>query len=237
MRSRLTPLQQELLAAFFKRERRFFLTGGGALVGFYFGHRETEDLDFFSAPGPELVEVARTVAGIAAELGAKSEVRSAHRDFHRTVVTRGPEECVVDLVIDRAPFIEAEKPTVGDVRLDSKREIAANKICAVIGRSELKDLVDLRVLLESGIALHQAFEDAQKKEGSADPATLAWVIDQIVISPSSRLPSGVDPADLNRFKDDFVKRLRSEAFALAKGKLGSGDRALRSRTDTDEDPI
>lgn len=218
MRSRLTPLQKELLDAFFKRERRFFLTGGGALVGFYFGHRETEDLDFFSAPGPELSEVARTVADIAAALGAKSTVRSSHVDFHRTLVTRGSEECVVDLVIDRAPFIEAEKPTVGDIRLDSKREIAANKICAAIGRSELKDLVDLRVLLESGIDLHQAFADALKKEGSADPATLAWVLDQIVISPSSRLPSEIDPAELDRFKREFVKRLRSDAFALAQPK-------------------
>lgn len=216
MRSRLTPLQKELLNAFFARERRFFLTGGGALVGFYFGHRETEDLDFFTAPGPELAEVARTVAVIAAELGATSQVRSAHPDFHRTQVTRGSEECVVDLVVDRAPFIENEKPTVGDVRLDSKREIAANKICAAIGRSELKDLVDLRVLLESGVDLHQAFIDAQKKEGSADPATLAWVLDQIRISSASRLPADVDPVELEAFKQQFVKRLRSEAFAATR---------------------
>ncbi len=36
-RSKLTPLQEELLEAFFAREQRFFLTGGAALAGFYFG--------------------------------------------------------------------------------------------------------------------------------------------------------------------------------------------------------
>ena len=52
--SKLTALQRDLLREFFARERSFFLTGGAALAGFYFGHRETEDLDFFSAPGADL---------------------------------------------------------------------------------------------------------------------------------------------------------------------------------------
>jgi hypothetical protein len=56
-RSSLTPLQRDLLDAFFARERRFFLTGGAALAGFYFGHRTTDDLDFFTLPGTDLEEV------------------------------------------------------------------------------------------------------------------------------------------------------------------------------------
>lgn len=46
--SRLTPLQRDLLEAFFQRESRFFLTGGPALVGYHLGHRETADLDLFT---------------------------------------------------------------------------------------------------------------------------------------------------------------------------------------------
>jgi len=44
--SRLTKLQTEVLGAFFSREQRFYLTGGGALAGYHLGHRETHD------PGP-----------------------------------------------------------------------------------------------------------------------------------------------------------------------------------------
>ena len=47
-RSRLTPLQVELLEAFFQHEDRFYLTGGGALAGYHLGHRETHDLDLFA---------------------------------------------------------------------------------------------------------------------------------------------------------------------------------------------
>lgn len=39
---KLTPLQRDLLAAFFAHERRFFLTGGAALAGFYLHHRSTD---------------------------------------------------------------------------------------------------------------------------------------------------------------------------------------------------
>jgi hypothetical protein len=41
--SRLTPLQRDLLDAFFAREQRFALTGGAALAGFYFGHRRSSE--------------------------------------------------------------------------------------------------------------------------------------------------------------------------------------------------
>ncbi len=44
----LTDFQGEILRAFFQREQRFFLTGGAALVGFYFQHRRTDDLDLFT---------------------------------------------------------------------------------------------------------------------------------------------------------------------------------------------
>ncbi len=38
MASSLNKLQSDLLREFFAREKRFFLTGGGALAGDYFGY-------------------------------------------------------------------------------------------------------------------------------------------------------------------------------------------------------
>src|SRR6185503_16013293 len=63
--SRLTPLQQDLLLGFFAHPSPFFLTGGAALVGFHFGHRTTEDLDFFALPGADLEAGARIVGAVA----------------------------------------------------------------------------------------------------------------------------------------------------------------------------
>ncbi|HEX7601979.1 MAG TPA: hypothetical protein VF316_10255 [Polyangiaceae bacterium] len=59
--------------------------------------------------------------------------------------------------------------------MDTEREIAANRICTLLSRSELKDLVDLAALLHRGIELDQAFADARRKDAGAEPATLAWL--------------------------------------------------------------
>jgi predicted nucleotidyltransferase component of viral defense system len=101
----LTPLQRDLLAGFFSRERRLVLTGGAALAGFYLGHRTTEDLDLFSPPGLDLDEAERAVVAAALERGATIERLRTYPDFHRRIARRGVEQCIIDLVIDRAPRV------------------------------------------------------------------------------------------------------------------------------------
>jgi len=213
---RLTKLQRELVVAFFEREQRLFLTGGAALAGFYFAHRETEDLDLFGGPGLDLQEASRVLDQIAASCGATTSAVQTFPDFRRLLVTRGEEQCKVDLVIDRAPMIDAEKATFGRVRVDTLREIAANKICTLLGRSEVKDLLDLKSLREAGVDLDRALVDAERKDGGVDPATLAWILEQLSIGPEAILPGGIAPADLLAFRDDLVRVLRATAFERAK---------------------
>jgi len=211
--SRLTPLQADLLGAFFAREKRMFLTGGGALAGFYFGHRDTEDLDLFAAPGLDLEGPASALAAAAAACAATLQSLTTYPDFRRFLAVRGDEHCLVDLVIDRAPMVDPAKVTFGEVRVDTLREIASNKVCTLLSRSEIKDLVDLRALVEAGVDLDQALSDAERKDGGVDPATLAWILDQVSITPEAILPGGVDPGALLAFRDRLVPKLREMAFA------------------------
>lgn len=210
--SRLTALQCDLLAAFFEREQRFFLTGGAALAGFYLGHRGTDDLDLFARPGPSLDDALRAMRDACASCGAAVETLQSLADFKRLLARRGDETCVIDLVIDRAPAIDDEKSTFGSVRVDTLREITANKLCAVVGRSEAKDLVDLMELQRAGADLVKAVEDASLKDASADPATIAWVLDQIAIGAEAPLPGDVDREALEAFRVHLVKVLRATAF-------------------------
>ena len=112
--------------------------------------------------------------------------------------------------------IETDKPMQGTVRLDSLREIAANKVAALVGRAEPKDLVDLRELLAAGADLALAVDDARRKEGSADPGTLAWLLSELTLGPGARLPPGISAEELLRFRDELVPRLRSLAFEMAR---------------------
>ena len=213
--SRLTSLQRDLVEAFFAREQRFFLTGEGALCGYYLGHRDTDDLDLFTPPGPDLEDADRVLAEAAIACGATMQRLQEYRDFHRSIARRGEEECVVDLVVDRAPMVDPEKRVFGAVRVDSLREIAANKICTLLSRCEIRDLVDLRAILETGIDLSGAFDDALKKELGADPAMLAFILEKLHIGSEAELPGRLDPWVLDQFRRDLILRLRALAFERA----------------------
>lgn len=63
----LTHLQDMVLRRFFAARPEFFLTGGGALVGFHLRHRQTHDLDLFTTESA-LDDGEQTLGEIAAEL-------------------------------------------------------------------------------------------------------------------------------------------------------------------------
>lgn len=80
---RLTPLQSAVLDAFFGAEREFFLSGGGALVGFHLEHRETTDLDLFTTSN-EAFERARVVLpNVVSRMGGTLSIRQDSPGFWR----------------------------------------------------------------------------------------------------------------------------------------------------------
>lgn len=205
-RSRLTRLQTDVLAAFFEREQRFYLTGGGALAGYHLGHRETHDLDLFTL-SPVMEDGVRALREAARELGASIEdVRSAP-EFRRLVLSRGTEAVVVDLVVEHAEQVHREKPAHGIVRVDPADEIFANKLCALLGRSEIRDLVDVRALEGLGLSLPAALTAGQRKDGGLTPGQLAWILSQITIGEGAALPGGVDASALRDYLSGLIDRL------------------------------
>jgi hypothetical protein len=56
------------------------------------------------------------------------------------------------------------------------REIMLNKICTLIERCEIKDVLDLFFLDRRGLKVFDYFEDAKKKEGGLDPAMLSFIL-------------------------------------------------------------
>lgn len=225
-KSQLSPLQEEILAAFFRREQRFFLTGGAALAGFYVGHRRTADLDLFTthlgaSGAPSTLDAGDAALRAAAEeLDATVENIQTSPDFRRRQVKRGADRVVVDLVLDRVVQGYPDKPLIGDIRIDPPEEILANKLCALLSRSEPRDLVDVYALERTGLCVEQALQLAVRKDAGLTPAQLAWVLSEIQIAEDARLPGGISPADLR----DFLEKLISQLTRLAypeKGELPS----------------
>jgi hypothetical protein len=211
LNNRLGKLQLDFLEAFFSRESRFFLTGGAALAGFHLGHRSTLDLDLFTLEDA-IEEGARTVAEMAREMGATLESVRTSPDFRRQILTRGSEAIVIDLVRERVPQAVQEKPMIGRIRVDPPEEILANKLCALLGRSEIRDLVDVRALEMSGYSVDSALAVAARKDAGFTPAQLSWVLSQITLGDDLVPPGDVTVEELRRYLDELVARLSRTAF-------------------------
>lgn len=207
----LNELQREFLKRFFANPNRFFLSGGAALVGYYLHHRHTHDLDLFTLES-EIEKGAAIVNQVARELGADLEPLQTSPDFRRFLLRHGGEAIVVDLVREYVFQVDSEKRDIGGVRVDSPEEILANKLCALLSRSEARDLVDVRALELAGFSLEEAIETAQKKDSGLTSAQLAWVLSEMRFGDDLVPPGDVSVAELRNYLDDLKTRLASMAF-------------------------
>lgn len=200
-----TPLKRDFLRAWFAHEQRFFLTGGSALGLFYLDHRRSYDLDLFTSEAVDGKEVQNLVFRVADEIGADCVAVRTAPDFHRFKLTRGEEREIIDAMVDRAPQLDAEKASFDGIRVDTLREIIANKLNTLLSRTELKDVVDLYFLEKAGHDLLASVPDAQSKDGGWEPAVVAMLLDELrVHEMPAWMIQQLSPSDL----EAFLQKLR-----------------------------
>lgn len=210
----LTPLKRDFLRLLFERDQTFFLTGGSALGIFYLEHRLSYDLDFFTTE--ETVDwhlLENVVLEIAATIAAEVRTITASPTFRRVQLTRGQEQEMVDFVVERVPQIDDEKELFGNIRVDTLREIAVNKVTTLISRCELKDLIGLYFLRGAGYEVVGLFGEAQKKEGGLEPAMISFLLSQVSVEcPPDYLIAPLDLDELRQFVADLQTTMGESSF-------------------------
>ena len=176
---KLTPLQRRILRVLASLQPPWTLTGGGALAGIHLGHRETRDLDLFWRNRPDLGFSTRDAESALRADGLEVRGLRTAPTFAELRVGDGQQVCMVDLVAE--PFGPVEPPQRAEVlgasvAVDTAHEILVSKLAALLSRSELRDLVDVKALLEAGGDLDRALRDAPRKDAGFSPLTLAWVL-------------------------------------------------------------
>ena len=84
-----------------------------------------------------------------------------------------------------------------------------DKLCALLGRCELRDLQDVKALLDAGANLGRALSDAPRKDRGFSALTLAWVLKEFrprVLASAL----GWSPAEaevIEQFHRDLIDRL------------------------------
>jgi hypothetical protein len=214
--SQLDPLQQRVLRTLARVVPGWVLTGGGALAGFHLKHRRTRDLDLFWRGRSSLEDVPHIVREALRDSGLDVESLQTAPSFHRLRVTDGTSTCVIDLVADSTVALEAPCAATVEgtsISIDTTREILVNKLCALLGRCELRDLQDVKALLDSGADLERALTDAPVKDGGFSRLTLAWVLRDLNIGALAVAANW--PADeiqaIRRFQQWLIEHLTSTA--------------------------
>jgi len=180
-------------------------------VGFYLHHRQTLDLDLFTTED-HLEDGEAALFGAAQELGATVERLRTSTNFRRFLVRRGNESVVADIVRDLSPQIDTEKPVRDGIRIDSPREIMANKLCTLLSRGELRDLVDVMALEQAGHRVQEHLELAARKDAGLTPGQLAWVLSQLEIGEDASPPGAVSADELREYLDELIQQLTELAY-------------------------
>lgn len=177
---KLSDLQERILVVLAGMAPPWTLSGGGALAGFHTAHRETRDLDLFWQQRSELGDAAFQVQKRLEQAGLEVTSLQTRDAFAQLdVKDEAGQRVALDLVADPVPL--AEQPGSANVHgvtflVDSPHQILVNKLCALLGRSEPRDVEDIRALLENGGDLPRALRDCPQQDAGFSPLTLAWTL-------------------------------------------------------------
>jgi hypothetical protein len=109
----------------------------------------------------------------------------------------------VDLVRDFGPQY-GQHQQVDNIIVDSIENIGANKLTAILGRTEPKDFVDLYFILQAGYDFDDLLVKAQEKDLGLQPFFLAGALLQV--RHLSHLPVTTPPITIDELRS-FITAL------------------------------
>lgn len=143
---KLYQLQDKFLTWWHTLGFPFYLTGGTALGRFYLNHRYSEDLDFFCNSNPEYQSnIAVLKNRIAAEFSVDLQQSLFTEDFTRLFVEKDNLFLKIELVNDVEYYPGKPAPYIFGF-IDTPLNILSNKLTAIAGRDEPKDIYDILIL-------------------------------------------------------------------------------------------
>lgn len=209
-----TPIQKTIFDSFSRTGfcKNFYFTGGTALSVFYFDHRESEDLDFFSESDFDVDLAVEFMEKMALKLNAKLRSTS-HERVKIFELVDDNNQLVIKVDFGFYPHPRLKKGMVVDtIEVDSLEDIGANKLHTVLQRTQVKDFVDLYFLLKK-YTIWDLLHFAQEK--FRIEIDLIWLSAGLLKAQSfDYLPKMLVPLELEQLKDfyrDLAKKLGMKA--------------------------
>lgn len=202
----LYPVQDRVLGLI--DNENFYLTGGTCLSRFYYNHRYSEDLDFFFD-------------------GASHSISRYEKDYI-TYITKIKDTFDIDITVTgesfkrifvnendvslKVEFIFEPYPRVGKVidkhnfKIDSKENIAVNKLTAAYTRKTAKDFFDLYFLLKE-FDLNELLKQTEVKLKTPAYEELLLSLKNSFFEGEVNTPKSINEKDFLEFVDFLINKL------------------------------
>ncbi len=178
---------------------------GGTGLAFRFGHRLSEDLDFFRTDAVDMDALHRALAAH----GRYETLQADERTL--TVLLR---ETKLSFFRVRDPFLFEAEPcrffAVAHVA-----DIALMKLAAIAARGSRKDFADLYLILRSGLTLESLFDKLPEKYGASRVNTYHILKSLTYFADAEKepMPHMLVPFDWKECKAFFIREARAVILA------------------------
>lgn len=195
-------LQDQFLDRFFSDRfgDDFYLTGGTALARFYFGHRESMDLDLFTQNQQlDLAAVNLLTEKITREMNLKTIKQVVTNTFLQFILEDSSGAGLKVDVVKDIPVYFGKLRMEGKIKIDSLENIGSNKVLAIFGRTDHKDFVDLYYILHNTkFTFEYLVSLAKQKDLGLTEFYLANSINQL--ENATQIPVLLKPLDIAAYK-------------------------------------
>jgi predicted nucleotidyltransferase component of viral defense system len=160
----LYKFQNKVLFEIGKLDSPFYLTGGTALSRFYLNHRWSDDLDFFVNRIDSFSKwIERFIQTLKVEFQHESSNDLFTEDYFRCFLSHENLVLKLEFVNDVVKYV-GNPQMVNNFKIDNVQNILCNKLTALIGRDEPKDVFDIVCIsLNYSFNWKQIFLNAKEK--------------------------------------------------------------------------
>lgn len=204
----LTPFQKEIITEFCKIKNSdfFYLTGGTALSDFYFAHRRSYDLDFFTNENGLIIPFSQ-IFEKEIERKYRILILKKFENFVEYEVKNRDESIVIRFAYD-TPFRFAP-PDISDIgiKINDYEDLIIDKLLTFFSRWKHRDAIDLYWILKKE-PIELLISMAEKKDPNFDIYWFCIALNEVKNFPDEIEKWPVEiliPFDVKDLKNKFIE--------------------------------
>ena len=214
----LTPRQHALVEQSIRSKeitQWYYLTGGTALAEYYLHHRYSEDIDFFTRSPVNPEKIRAFIADLQKVMGfRKAPEKHISGLYQYELLFDDGEKLKIDFNEYDFPPVERGMSYHG-LKIDSKYDIAVNKLYTITSRVKSRDFVDLYVLISQGeFSMEQLISRVPDKFG-VTPTDMSFIRGFLAAQELTDFPTMLIPFDREKMIEFYLaeaKKMESKIF-------------------------